>query len=79
MNTALKALISNINEQETEPNPEPIVVTEKIIREITNGMSTRAFCTAFNISAKRVCPRGTLEYIELSPKEEPTFFDPSRL
>lgn len=79
MNTALTSLIRDINEQETQDHPEPILVTENIIKEITNGMSSRAFCSAFGLSATRVKQGKTHEYLALTPKSEPSHFDSSRL
>lgn len=79
MNAALKSLIRDINEQELQEHPEPILVTEDIIKEITNGMSSRAFCSTFGISATRVKQGKTHEYLALTPKAEPSPFDSSRL
>lgn len=79
MNSALIQLVKDINDQEARNDLEPIVITEKVLKEITNGMVTRAFCTTFGVSVKRVSPRGTQEYLELTPKVETNPYEDSSL
>lgn len=75
MKSALVSLINEINEEEAKDHPEPILVTEDIIREITNGLSVRAFCTTFGVSATREYQGKSHEYLALSPRKDTQLSD----
>jgi len=75
MNRALVSLMHEINEAEAQPNSEPILVTEAVLKEITNGMALRAFCTTFGVSATRERQGKTHEYIALTPHKDTPLTD----
>jgi len=84
MNRALVSLMHEINEAEREAHPEPILITESVLKEITNGMALRAFCTTHGVSATREQqimkdnhgqPRKKHEYIALTPRKDQQLTD----
>lgn len=75
MNRALVSLMHDINEAETQPHPEPILITEAVLKEITNGMALRAFCTTFGVSATRERQGKVHEYLALTPRKDTPLTD----
>lgn len=75
MNSALVSLMHEINEAEGEAHPEPILITESVLKEITNGMGLRAFCTTFGVSATREYQGKSHEYIAITPRKDQQLTD----